>query len=289
MGLVLPSSDDTALVDAVEGVVQAANVETRRLAWPPRLDGRTIDWLQSCDFVVADVGPAGQSTGLAAYLHGQFIPTLRLRSTSGDAVASSSLEDALYGAYEVGFPKDVVRWSSRDDLLPEIARRLDRILQEGRRIGSTPEARSYFQEAALRKEAVFLSYSGRDEDLVAPIAAALRRRFQSVFDYRDGGDSIEPGRPWMDEIFSKLDRAAVAVLALSPTYLASGNCAHEARSAVAAHDGGKVALLPIKLRRDDVLELPPFLTDVQYVRAWEQTGPDAIVDRIVNAVEKQAV
>ena len=90
----------------------------------------------------------------------------------------------------------------------------------------------------------------------------------------------------MEEIFSKLDRSAIAVLILSPAYLASGNCTHEARSAVAAHDAGTVALMPVKLRRDDVLELPPFLTDVQYVRAWEQPSADAIVDRIVKVVEK---
>jgi hypothetical protein len=130
---------------------------------------------------------------------------------------------------------------------------------------------------------VFLSYSGQDEAAVAPIAEALRRHFQSVFNYRDGGDSIEPGRPWMDEIFTKLDRSAVAVPMLSSSYLASGNCLHEARSIVAARDSGKITVVPVKLARQD-LALPPFLTDIQYIRAWEQSDPERVVERIVKAL-----
>ena len=128
----------------------------------------------------------------------------------------------------------MIRWTTTAQLAEQFDKRLARILQENRRIGSTQEAEQYFLEAALRKEAVFLSYSGKDEEAVAPIAGALRRQFQSVFDYRDGGDSIEAGRAWMDEIFTKLDRSAVAVPMLSASYIASGNCLQR-RGALSPH------------------------------------------------------
>ena len=135
-----------------------------------------------------------------------------------DCHRRSALETSLYGAHEVGYLKDIVRWTTPAELMAAFEKRLTRILQESRRIGSIQEGREYFLEAARRKETVFVSYSGQDEAPVAPIVAALRRRFQAVFDYRDGGESIEPGRPWMDEIFTKLDRSAAAVLILSSGY-----------------------------------------------------------------------
>jgi hypothetical protein len=285
VGIVLPpEAYEGTLLETLESTMVAANVEVERLRWPLVIDARLASRLQTFDWIVADVGAVAASTGVAAYLHGQFLPTLRLcREEEPGRDAGAPLEKSLYGAHDVGYAKDIVRWRRADELLGEFSKRLTRILQEGRRIGSTAEARDYFLEAARRKEAVFVSYSGRDESAVAPLAAALRRRFQSVFDYRDGGESIAAGRPWLTEIFEKLDRSAVAVPILSASYLASGNCAHEARAIVAARDAGKISLVPIKLSREE-LDLPPFLTDIQYIRLWEQSDPEAVVDRIVNVL-----
>ncbi len=282
-----PRTYNEDVTGQLEAMVSASNVEVERFVWPPRLDGRLVGRLQTADWMVTDVGPSAADTGVAAYLHGQALPTLRLSwqpPQSEPAPTAPAFETSLYGAYDVGYVKDIVRWTSVDQLVPSFQKRLDRILQEGRRIGAVDEARAYFREAAMRKEAVFLSYSGEDEGRVAPVAAALRRRFQSVFDYRDGGDSIEPGRAWMDEIFAKLDRSAIAVLMLSPSYLSSGNCGHEARSVIAAHDAKKLTVVPVKLARED-LTLPPYLTDIQYIRAWEHPDANGIVDRIITVLD----
>jgi hypothetical protein len=278
-------------VERLTAAVVSRNLDVERLDWPPRLDGRLLGRLQSFDWVVTEVGERG-APGMVAFLHGQGIPTLRLAWRQGVDVGAatpeaasplSPLEESLYGAYEVGYRKDIVRWTTGEELEQQIDRRLTRILQESRRIGAVADARAYFQDAARRKETVFLSYSGQDQDRVAPIADALRRRFQSVFDYRDGGDSIEPGKPWMAEIFEKLERSGVGVLMLSQTYLQSGNCAHEARSLMAARDGGKIRIIPVKLGQE-ALDPPPWLTDIQYLRAWEHPSPEAIVDRIVKSL-----
>ena len=54
------------------------------------------------------------------------------------------------------------------------------------RISQRTQAEGYFRTAALRKEAVFLSYSGKDSDAATRISAALRKKFEDVFDYKDG-------------------------------------------------------------------------------------------------------
>jgi hypothetical protein len=279
-----PEAYDAALTGRLEALVGNAGLEVERVPWPPTLDSRLAGRLQSFDWVVADVGEAPAVTGLAGYLHGQFVPTLRLARQTGPAAAewTASLLATLYGGHEVGYVKDLVRWSTSEELLETFGKRLARIVEESRRIGTLAEARTYFEDAARRKEAVFLSYTGDDRERVAPIAAELRKRFQSVFDYRDGGQSIEPGKAWLEQIYSKLDRSAVSVLMLSPAYLVNGNCAHEVRSAIAARDDGskKMQVLPVKLGQDD-LSLPPWLTDIQYLRASEFPTAADIVDRIV--------
>ena len=90
--LLPPDAYDATLVSQLESLMSDANIEIERLPWPPRLDGRLISRLQSFDWVVSDVGIATANTGLAGYLHGQFIPTLRLarQTESGDVLTRSS-------------------------------------------------------------------------------------------------------------------------------------------------------------------------------------------------------
>lgn len=292
-----PQAYAAGVIDGLEQQLVEAGLEVDRIAWPPRLDGRTVDRLQSADWVVTDVGAVDGGGGLAAYLHGQAIPVLRLvrlpdqapeaSSNAGPVTSLTPQEALLYSAYDSGYPKDIVRWSTPDQLATEFKRRLDRIIEAGRPIRGTHEAVEYFLEAAKLKEHVFLSYSGDDKDAIAPIADELRRRFQSVFDYRDGARSIEPGKPWVETIFRKLDRSNVAIMMLSPTYVASGNCMHEAQNIVALHDGGKLEIVSFKVTEGD-LTLPPFLSSLQYASKRDYKTAREIVDRIVELVRARA-
>jgi hypothetical protein len=250
-----------------------------RIAWPGCLDDRCLTQVESLDWVLTDIGPAATASGVAAWLEGRSLPLMRLlhRPDAAGSEAPSPLERTLYGAYEAGYPKDIVRWSTEEALRQELQRRLDRLYQEPRRIASIAEAQSYFAQAALRKDPIFISYSGEDVGRVERIASAFRRRFQSVFDYRDGGQSIRAGDAWLEKIFSELERSAVAVLILSESYFKSDNCQHEARQIVAARDNKKMKLLPVKLEPGD-LKLPPWLQDTQYLRLWDTRSDDEVVE-----------
>src|SRR5262249_237351 len=121
-----------------------------------------------------------------------YAPPVPCTSEQTDGGVASQLEATLFGSYEVGYPKDIVRWSEELALKPEIERRILRIYAERTLIGSLDRAVQYFRGSALRKDALFVSYSGEDADAVSPIIAALRHcgiaalreRFQQVFDYR---------------------------------------------------------------------------------------------------------
>lgn len=238
--------------------------DVQTVQFPPVLDRDTLVLFQETDFAVVDVGDAAASA--VGYLHGSFVPTMRLlRVPRGQRQAeSSTVERTLYETTDVGYAKDVLRWTDVRSLERGLEARLSVLDAPVRRLSTAREADEYFVSAALRKEAVFLSYSGHDQDFASRLSTALKERFQEVFDYRDG-ESIRPGQPWITEIFDQLSTSAIGIPLLSEHYLASGNCEHEARAMVARHDEGAMQVLPVKVTAGK-LDLPSFLTDIQYVR-----------------------
>jgi hypothetical protein len=234
---------------------------------------------------VTDIGVGAEFDAVPAFLEGWCVPLLRLRHLDGHGdQLCSALEVALYGAYEVGYSKDVVRWSSADALLQDVTGRLVRIQQEPRLIATTAQARKYFRTAAPRPERVFISYSGTDAGSVAPIVEAFRRRFQQVFDYKDG-ESIRGGRPWLEEIFDSLERSALAVLLVSPAYLASQNCVHEAEQAIASRDDRRLQVLPVKLSASSS-DMPNWLRRLQAVSYMSDPSP--LVEAAIALLPEQA-
>jgi TIR domain len=208
---------------------RSASISTRLCAPSRRLPSggsrdRQIDpgylaQLRRCDWLLLDASTA-VSEVLPAFAHGQFIPILRARqatNTGGAVPTPSSTEDVLFGAFEVGYRKDVISWHTQDDLLTGLKKRIDVLRLEPELIGDSSQADEYFTSAAKRKERVFLSYAGSDSDQGAQFAAELGKHFQDVFDYRTAA-AIRPGEPWLDQFFEHLSAAAVGILLISAAY-----------------------------------------------------------------------
>jgi hypothetical protein len=200
-----------------------------------------------------------------------------------DRSAQEPSQSPLYAGVSVGYRKDTIAWSDLDDLKLEFRKRLSSLNFGTRRISTIDEAVDYFLEATRRKEPVFTSYAGEDELVSTEFQAALRKRFQQVFDYRDG-KSIRPGKPWITTIFEQINRSAVGVPLLSPSYVKSGNCLHELRDMVALRDQGKLLVVPIKLQRGDDFKNPPEIASTQYARLWEYSPVEKLVDWIVEGL-----
>jgi hypothetical protein len=269
-------------IDLIAGAIAETGAKVVIIPWPPRLNMAFAQTLETLDWVVVDVVDATAATGLVAYLHGRFVPSLRLLRTAGPGPPTGRLQlvEALYGAYEVGYRKDIVEWHDGATLRAGVRARVENIMAERLRIADRAEAERYFNSAALRKEAIFVSYSGRDEPVAAPLIAALRARFQQVFDYRDKAESISPGTRWIETIFERLATAPVGVALLSPDYFLSDNCVHEGLEMVALRDAKRMIMFPVKLYAGK-LDSPPWLTAFQYLRYGDYADAAAAVDKIV--------
>ena len=274
VGLFLPQSARTGayLPDHIEAIramlAKHGFTDISESEWPPRLDSRTLASIENLDFAVVDVGAESSRLGIPAYLHGRFVPTLRLEYMPH---ASPKQRPADFGtllreSVEVGYYKDVFNWANLSQLNKGLNGRLRSIRvevdQNIRLISNVDEAADYFQSAARRSEPVFISYSGRDRDLVAPICAAFRERFRNVFDYKDG-ISIRPGREWLPEIFDRLASSAIGLPMLSTHYFESRNCQQEVQMMVAKYNDHKLELLPVQLNKAKV-PIPTWMPQVQY-------------------------
>jgi len=270
------------LADVVNALVANHAFEPVPLNWPTRLDLASLAGLRRCDWVIVDTShPAGET--LLAFLHGQFIPTLRVRRTpdpGGSAPPPSAVDEVLFGALEVGYRNDIILWHTPDELLARLTERIKVLRLEPEWIGSASQATKYFNSAAKRKEKVFLSYAQEDADLGAEFSAELDRKFQDVFDYRKKG-AIPTGTKWVDQLYQELSAAAVGVLLISASYKASSYCMDEARELFDAYQKGRLVLIPVKL---DDAPLPPFLKSFQYARS-RQRDPKEVVGDLITRLE----
>jgi hypothetical protein len=286
VGILLPPEEGRCgysrdQIGSVLTAIHAARYDPVELPWPPVITPEWITKIRSLDWVVIDVGSISTGTGVVGYLHGEFKPSMRLlrvqEPTAGDSKPEPDLP--LYTGFEVGYRKDILRWWNSDVLLDGLKKRITSLDAQRKRISTLNEALEYFRSAALRKEAVFVSYAGQDLDQAEDLVGAFRKRFQQVFDYRDG-KSIRPGQPWIKEIFDQLAVSPIGVPLLSSAYIQSGNCRHELREMVARRDSNRLQIFPVKLSRTNGFEIPAELRDIQYARLWEYPTVDGLVDWI---------
>jgi hypothetical protein len=260
-------------------------IDLRPVPFPPSLDRDRLTLFGETDWALADLGEA--TATMAGFLHGAFIPTMRLLRVARGARPphSSSAERALLSSTEVGYSEDILRWSDARTLERGLDDRLVSLDAPVKRLNTAKEADDYFRGASLRKEAVFFSYAGRDAAFAARLSAGLKSRFQLVFDYRDR-ESIRPGEAWIEEIFAQLSESAIGIPLLSESYFASGNCRHEVEDMVARRDAGAMHVIPVKLAPDP-LELPAFIQNTQYLEAWRYDAVDDLLDELVGLVEER--
>lgn len=285
VAILLPSgkgypADVTTMVDEV---LQERGFDAHTLSWPPRVDPSFYGEICAADWCITDIGTAALLSGILPFLHGRFVPTMRLLDAREQE--RSPLEDTLYGAFNVGYCEDILRWKDADSLRDDLNARLSLIQAPVEPVITEAQAEAYFRRAALRKEAVFLSYCGADQEAGARISAALRKRFQKVFDYRDG-KSITPGEPWLEEIFRSLAGSAIGVPLMSAKYFESGNCEHEARELISRRDAKHMFVFPIRLSGDE-FKIPEWAKSTQYALRSQYADEEALIAALISAFEKE--
>lgn len=258
-----------------------------KIPWPPVFDGNLLSVVETVDFAIVDIGNESMESGLIGYLHGKCIPCIRLMKGYIDKniVNKRTNLRGFFGIIPVGYPKDIILWKNADALAYELNLRLEFIRSPVKRINTKNEAIQYFQKAKQRNDTIFLSYSGKDRQIALLISAELKKRFQRVFDYKDG-ESITPGEPWINEIFDKLSGSKLGIPLVTASYLESGNCVHEAQEMIALRDSNKISVIPLKLYEEKI-ETPSWMRSRQYMHYYDYPDVKSLVDKIVKSYDEQ--
>ena len=133
VGILLPPEDGEGngytpqQIDFIASEIELIPRRAVPLRWPPVLDSRFAESIEKLDWIVVDLGPASSACGIVGYLHGRFVPMMRLRRSClkrPDDDLPSQLERTLFGGFEVGYVKDIVRWNDESNLEMEIKQRI---------------------------------------------------------------------------------------------------------------------------------------------------------------------
>lgn len=283
VAILVPESapDAPQQVQVIAEVLSAGGFEPRPVRWPPKIDRDFYLEMHAADWCVADIGEKALSAGISPFLHGRFLPTLRMLDAR-DA-ARSPIEKTLFGAFEVGYCEDILTWTDEESLREGLKTRIELIKAPVTRINSQQTADRYFRSAARRKEPVFLSYSGKDQMAATKIGNALRDRFQVVFDYKDG-KSITAGDSWIKVIYGTLATCKIGVPLYSHEYFASSNCMHEAEQMAIRKDQGKMFVCPLVVDLTN-LKLPEWAESTQYATFSADQDAASAIDSLIDAFE----
>jgi hypothetical protein len=282
VGLLLPTGSAPGAyspdqLQTVKEILDGEGLECVTLGLPEVITPQFLLEVWQLDWAVVDVAASGSAREILAFLHGQFLPMLRLRRAPGDdAAADPAPAHTLFGGFDVGYTEDIHDWHDLNSLGAAIREGYAAIDRAEAYIGSIEDARRYFSRAEQRKEHVFLSYSGEDRAAVAPFADAVRRRFQTVYDYRQ--QSIPVGTSWFDQLLGQVAVSPVGVPFISSSYLTRPICLEEAERMATRRLQGEMTVLPVSL---DETSPPRTLETIQFIRAADYPDPARLVEYLI--------
>jgi hypothetical protein len=137
---------------------------------------------------------------------------------------------------------------------------------------------TYFRRAKLREEHVFVSYASQDSWAAQAIAGELRKRFQLVFEFKDGGASLPAGTSWMDELYSRLHDSRIGIPVLSSSYVKFETCMREAQLMMIRADQDAMEVIPLNV---DGVKAPVFMQTLQFRPIDRSTDIVQLVNDII--------
>jgi hypothetical protein len=268
-----------AFLEGLHGLAEMYGKDLVVFNSSPSINEKFIGQLSEIDFFILDPLEFPVHEG---FLHGVFMPMIRICYCEDlDVVLPIN---PLIDSFEVGYPKNIVKWNLHNDFQQSLINQFATIFAPVKRFATQKESIDYFEKAERRKEVVFISYSGENRDEISQIITLLKKKFADVFDYRDKGNSIIPGKPWVKEVFESLSKSSIGIPIYTEHYFKSGYCEHEYVDMIALRDSGDLTILPIKLNQAP-LDVPAELKSTQYLRRWEFDDDTELIEKIVSIAE----
>ncbi|XP_070538387.1 uncharacterized protein [Ptychodera flava] len=150
-----------------------------------------------------------------------------------------------------------------------------------------------FDDGGDKDYDAFVLYSSKDGDFAEDIMKRLERngKYKLLLHHRD----FIAGKPIFDNIEDSFDNSRTAILVISPNFLESSTCEHEARIALDNWINRRQKLIPIAKGKIEQTNHPQvikrivrFITYIQWPENGSQKEEDRFWIELENAMEKRA-
>jgi nucleoside phosphorylase len=279
-GLLLPqNSQYREAKGAIAKLLSAAGHEPREIVTGFDNSFQFALRLDECDFILIDVGSKSIPTWVYPFLHGRFIPTVRLmhQATADDRKAAPVLDndDALTAAGVMD--EVVIHWSTSDELITQLERQVEKLFQLRRPFLSEEEGLRYLRSLGRRKESIFISNAGEDNNFASGLVRALNLQNILPFHYVYE-NQLTLGKDWHEELKERVRSSQLFVPLISEAYWESEWCKEEYEIARHLEGQGLLTMYPYFLDDSKQPQVPAHGRKLSHLS--EEVGIKQIVDDV---------
>jgi nucleoside phosphorylase len=194
--LIHPGRPAYDVLKRIEDVVDKAGFRPERVPFEEPEDLNVLIRFDSYDFVVVDLDTPGIPSWMYPFIHGRFIPSIRLLHVSGDSAPELPplvKSTMLRGLAPVDEP--VLYWRDADLLVDAIEAQIARVKRNRQNFESFDDGLRYFRKAERREASIFISNAGEANDFAGRLAVAMKADGMEVFQYQEA-NRIPIGEEW---------------------------------------------------------------------------------------------
>lgn len=225
--LIHPSRPAYEVLTRIEEVVEKAGFSAERVPIEDPQDLTVVIRFDGYDFVIVDLDPSGIPGWIYPFIHGRFIPCIRLLHVSGDTPPSLPpliKSTMLRGVAPVDEP--VLYWRDADLLVNAIKAQIARVRRNFHSFELFDEGLRYFRKAERREASIFISNAGEVNDFAARLATAMQADGMEVFQYQEA-NRIPAGEKWEPRLQSEVRNSEIFLPLVTKTFWTSKPCKME--------------------------------------------------------------
>jgi len=266
---------------SIKEALQAGGYTTVTISPDISDEQRFIQELADTELLVSEIREPFVTPMALAFTHAKFLPTIRTCWLKpGEEREAVDLPDFLTG-YQIGDTDPLVAWRTRDDLVLEIIRHIQKFQQTRTLFDTFDKGQRYFLSAGRREARVFISNAHTLNDLALELVRGFQTVNIRVFHYQA---TMRIGSAWQEELERELEKCDIFVALISDEYHTSKWCRYELEHAFRRwQKNKKVVILPYLITQT---RLPDLIKDHIQCAFLHSMKPQGIVGTIVETVDK---
>jgi nucleoside phosphorylase len=205
--------------------------------------------LDQLDFVILDVGPSALPEWVYAFVHGRFIPAIKLVHLDDLSGVGQSLSPLVSGQLLRGVEdadEPVLFWRDQDELEEKLLKQIEKFRRERQVHDSFKETRRYFRGLGRSGERVFISNANDANEFASRLSRALYREGIEHFQYQSR-NTIPLGSDWQKGLRRSIRQSGIFAYLVTEGYRESRHCQEEYEQAVERSREGALIMIPFFL------------------------------------------